>query len=64
MIDTSKLSVQVRANARLIDAKRKQVEQCPIEQQVEVCAVLILDYNWSLEQIPESLKQDVSLIIR
>ena len=30
MIDTTQYPVQVRANARLVDAGRKKVEQCPV----------------------------------
>ena len=41
MIDTTQYPVQVRANARLVDAGRKKVEQCPVAQQTEICVVLI-----------------------
>lgn len=59
MIDTTQYSIQVRANARLVDAGRKKVEQCPVAQQTEVCVVLIADYNWQLEQIPSKFIEDV-----
>ena len=59
MIDTTQYPVQVRANARLVDAGRKKVEQCPVVQQTEVCVVLISDYNWQLEQIPTQFVTDV-----
>ena len=59
MIDTTQYPVQVRANARLVDAGRKKVEQCPITQQTEICVVLIADYSWKLEQIPTEFVADV-----
>lgn len=59
MIDTTQYPVQVRANARLVDAGRKKVEQCPVAQQTEVCVVLIADHNWQLEQIPTQFVTDV-----
>lgn len=59
MIDTTQYPVQVRANARLVDAGRKKVETCPITQQTEICVVLIADYNWQLEQIPIQFVTDV-----
>lgn len=59
MIDTTQYPVQVRANARLVDAGRKKVEICPVTQQTEICVVLIADYNWKLEQIPVELVADV-----
>ena len=60
MIDTKQYPVQVRANARLVDAGRKGVLDCPAEQQVEICIVLIADYNWLLEDIPAELVAEVS----
>lgn len=60
MLDTKQYPVQVRANARLVDAGRKTVLDCPELQQVEICIVLIADYNWLLEDIPETLKEEVS----
>lgn len=59
MIDTTQYPVQVRANARLVDAGRKKVEQCPTSQQTEVCIVLIADYNWKLEDIPSAYQEGV-----
>ena len=48
MIDTTQYPIQVRANARLVDAGRKKVEQCPVAQKTEICVVLIADYDWKL----------------
>ena len=59
MIDTTQYPIQVRANARLVDAGRKKVEQCPVAQQTEICVVLIADYNWELEKIPAKFVEDV-----
>ena len=59
MIDTTQYPVQVRANARLVDAGRKKVEQCPVAQQTEICVVLIADHDWKLEQIPKQLVEEV-----
>lgn len=59
MIDTIQYPVQVRANARLVDAGRKKVEKCPTPQQIEVCVVLIADYNWKLEDIPSAHQENV-----
>ena len=59
MIDTTQYPVQVRANARLVDAGRKKVEQCPTSQQTEVCIVLIADYNWKLEDISSAYQEGV-----
>ena len=59
MIDTTQYPVQVRANARLVDAGRKKVEQCPVAQQTEICVVLIADYAWKLEQVPQQLAEEV-----
>lgn len=59
MIDTTQYPVQVRANARLIDAGRKKIENCPITQQTEICIVLIADYNWKPLQIPVKLVEAV-----
>lgn len=59
MIDTTQYPVQVRANARLVDAGRKKVEQCPVAQQTEICVVLIADYDWKLEQVPQQLAEEV-----
>ena len=59
MINTKQYSVQVRANARLVDAGRKEVLDCKPEQQVEICIVLIADYEWTLEDIPEQLRETV-----
>ncbi|MDA3731684.1 hypothetical protein PBV87_09365 [Niameybacter massiliensis] len=55
MIDTAQYPVQVRANARLVDAGRKKVEKCPAAQQTEICVVLIADYEWQLEGIGEKV---------
>lgn len=49
MIDTTQYPIQVRANARLVDAGRKKIDACPLAQQTEICVVLIADYNWQLE---------------
>lgn len=59
MIDTTQYPVQVRANARLVDAGRKKLEQCPVAQQTEICVVLIADYGWKLEQIPQQFVEEV-----
>lgn len=59
MIDTTQYPVQVRANARLVDAGRKKIEQCHSNQQVEICIVLIADYDWKLEEIPAQLVEEV-----
>ena len=59
MIDTTQYPVQVRANARLVDAGRKKVEQCPVAQQTEIYVVLIADHDWKLEQIPQQFVEEV-----
>lgn len=59
MIDKTQYPVQVRANARLVSAGRKKVEQCPVEQHTEICIVLIADHNWKLEEIPTAYQEDV-----
>ena len=64
MLDTKQYSVQVRANARLVDAGRKEVLDCKLEQQVEICIVLIIDYGWTLEDIPEQLREEVNKILQ
>lgn len=58
MIDTTQYPIQVRANARLVDAGRKKVEGCPVAQQAEICVVLIADYNWQLEGVGEKVIPD------
>lgn len=59
MIDTTQYPIQIRANARLVDAGRKKLEACPPTQQIQICVVLIIDYNWKLEQIPTDIVDDV-----
>lgn len=59
MIDTTQYSIQVRANARLVDAGRKKIESCQVAQQTGICVVLIVDYNWNIEQIPAELIEGV-----
>ena len=60
MIDTTQYPVQVRANARLVDAGRKSITRCPEGQQIEICIVLIADYDWLLDDIPGSLREEVA----
>lgn len=66
MIDITQYPVQVRANARLVDAGRKKIEQCPVPQQTEICVVLIANHDWKLEQIPqqhiEEVKKELAIV--
>ena len=59
MFDTTQYPIQVRANARLVDAGRKTIEQCPVTQQTQICVVLVVDHNWGLEQIPQQFVEAV-----
>lgn len=61
MIDTTQYPVQVRANARLVDAGRKTVQMCPVAQQTEICIVLIADYGWKMDGVGNKVIPDANV---
>lgn len=63
MIDTTYYSIQVRANARLLSAGRKTIEDIHEEDRVKVYVYAILHYEYSIDNVQEKYKEAVNKII-
>lgn len=63
MIDTIQYPVQVKANARLLSAGRKTIEEIHDKDRVNVYAYAILHYEYSIDNVQEKYKEAVNKII-
>ena len=49
----------IRSYARQVDAKRKTIECCPGDKRLSVCIVLVIEYNWAIENLPTEYQAEV-----